>query len=346
MPYDHQYMQRAIELAGKGLGEVNPNPVVGCVIVCDNKIIGEGYHQQFGGPHAEVMAVNSVQDQGLLAMSDVYVTLEPCSHYGKTPPCADLLIEKSVKRVYIGCLDPYEEVNGLGIEKMKRAGIEVISRVLSDECWWMNRRFMTFHEQKRPFVILKWAQTNDGFIARENYDSKWISNEMSRKLVHKWRAEEDAILVGKNTAIHDDPSLTVRDWPAHRNPKRVVLDMELELQESLNLFRPDADTFIFNGSVDQEIDHMHYVKFDGYLSSMLSFLHEQKIQSIIVEGGAHVLNQFISQNVWDEARVFTSVKEFGSGIVAPDIAGQILEDHRQTGDQLVVYKNVHERKPY
>lgn len=332
-------MRRALELAELGRGKVSPNPLVGCVIVHNNQIIGEGYHQKYGGPHAEVNALNSVSKIELLPESDVYVTLEPCSHHGKTPPCADLLVEKNVKRVIYARRDPFPKVDGTGHQKMEEAGIAVEAGLLSDEAAIQNKRFLTFHEKKRPYVILKWAQTTDGFIARDNHDSKWISNEDSRRLVHKWRAEEDAILVGKNTAIHDDPALTVRDWQGE-NPIRVLLDTNLEVASTSQILADNAaSTIVFNSSKTNAEGSTRWVKSDMRPQSILNSLHEEQIQSMIVEGGSAVLKSFIRENCWDEARVFTSPQRFDRGLEAPQIEGILLEESAINDDALKIYQN-------
>lgn len=318
---DEKYMRRALQLAKLGAGRVSPNPMVGCVIVHDDTIIGEGYHQQYGEAHAEVNAVSSVKDASLFPESTVYVTLEPCAHFGKTPPCADLLVSKKVKKVVIAIQDPFMKVNGAGIKKLKNGGVEVEVGMLSQEAREQNIRFFTYHQKKRPFVILKWAQTADGFIARENYDSKWISNQYSRQLVHKWRTEEDAILVGKNTAIYDNPKLTARSWEG-QNPIRIVIDRKLELEKSVHLFNDKAKTLIFNQKTEKTRNNLHYIQYDGTTEDILKKLYEQKIQSVIVEGGAMTLDSFIKENLWDEARVFSCKTTFGSGIKAPTITGQ------------------------
>lgn len=254
-----QFMRRALELAEWGRGYVSPNPLVGCVIVHEDRIIGEGWHREYGGPHAEVNAVNSVENQALLSESTVYVTLEPCAHWGKTPPCANLLVEKKVKKVVIAATDSNPLVGGRGIEILKNAGIEVETGILEKDARWQNRRFFTQIEKQRPYVILKWAQTQDGFVAKENFDSKWISNSHSRQLVHKWRAEEDAILVGKNTAAYDNPRLDVRDWVG-KNPIRVVLDSKLELSSELNLFDQSIPTLVFNALKSDNKDNLAWIK--------------------------------------------------------------------------------------
>ncbi len=315
---DELFMIRALELAENGRGSVSPNPMVGCVIVHENAIIGEGYHQIYGGPHAEVNAVNSVENEELLKNSTVYVTLEPCAHWGKTPPCANLLVEKKVKKVVIAASDSNPLVGGKGIEILKNAGIEVEPSVLEKEARRQNRRFFTQIEKQRPYVILKWAQTHDGFVARDNFSSKWISGAQSRQLVHKWRAEEDAILVGKNTALHDNPSLNVRDW-AGKNPVRIVLDSNLELSPELKLFDQSIPTICYNSIKTESSENLEFVNLGASFSvaDILKDLQSRKIQSLIVEGGSKVLAKFIQGEFWDEARVFTGKPKFGTGIPAP-----------------------------
>ena len=331
-------MQRAIELAKLGLGYASPNPLVGCVIVHHSKIIGEGYHKTFGEAHAEVNAVQSVEDKSLLAESTAYVTLEPCAHHGKTPPCADMLVSYGVKRVVIGGLDPFEKVNGEGVRKLREGGVDVVHGILEKECREMNTRFLTSIEQKRPYVILKWAQTKNGFLARGNYDSKWISNTKSRQLVHKWRSEEDAILVGFNTAKYDNPSLTVRDWKG-RNPVRVVVDDQLALSNDLHLYDGSVKTFVLNTQKDAVSANVIYIKYDGTVWDLLNRLVASNIQSLIVEGGTNTLKSFIDTELWDEARVFTSNQNFESGIVSPKISGVVLEDLMIESDRLEILKH-------
>jgi len=337
---DTHFMQRALELASLGLGSVSPNPMVGCVIVHEGKVIGEGFHQKYGEAHAEVNAIKDVKDHSLLRDCTAYVTLEPCAHHGKTPPCADLLISKNVGKVVIACRDPFEKVDGKGIEKLQKAGVEVQLGMLEDEAIKINKRFFTFHQQKRPYVILKWAQTKDGFLARENGDSKWISNAYSRQLVHKWRTEEAAILVGKNTAITDNPSLTARDWKG-RNPTRVLLDRTLQVPQNNVLFNEEAPTIIFNTVKDHAEGTNSWIKLDDLTpQQILAHLYEEKIQSIIIEGGSQVLNSFIESDCWDEARVFTSAKEFSEGIKAPILKGNTVGEHSIQGDKLTItYKH-------
>lgn len=327
-------MRRVLELAGHGRGLVSPNPLVGCVIVHHNKIIGEGFHKQYGQSHAEVNAIHSVQDLALLPESILYVNLEPCSHFGKTPPCADLLIEHKIKKVVIANLDTNPLVAGQGIKKLRNAGIEVITGILSPEGRELNKRFFTSIENNRPYIILKWAQTADGFIARENYESKWISNAHSRQLVHKWRTEEDAVLVGTRTALHDNPQLNTRDWQG-RNPKRIVLDRFLRLDDKLNLFDGSERTICYNVLKHEEHKNLSLIRVDetDFIGNVVQDIWKQKIQSVIIEGGATTLQLFIDAGLWDEARMFSSKRTFGKGIVAPKLNGimtceaDIQEDH-------------------
>ena len=338
---DSRYMQRALELAELGRGSVSPNPMVGCVIVHQGKIIGEGYHKKYGEAHAEVNAIHSVKDHSVFPECTAYVTLEPCAHHGKTPPCADLLIEKKIKRIVVACRDPFGQVDGKGIEKLQKAGLDVQLGMLEKEAIELNKRFFTSVQKERPYVILKWAQTSDGFVARENYGSKWISNSYSRQLVHKWRGEEDAILVGKNTAIHDNPTLTVREWSG-KNPIRILLDSNLEVPKSANLFKNEAPTLILNSIKEEKSGAIEWIKTDmNNPWSVLRKLHERKIQSVIIEGGSQVLNSFINENCWDEARVFISETTFGKGIAAPEIEGKVEKEEPIFADQLTIYRNNH-----
>lgn len=342
---DELFMQRALDLAQLSRGSVSPNPMVGCVIVHNNTIIGEGRHEKFGEAHAEVNAVTSVIDQSLLKESTVYVNLEPCSHFGKTPPCADMLVKHQVKKVVIANLDPNPLVSGQGIEKLKAAGIEVVTGVLEAKGRELNKRFFTFMEKKRPYIILKWAETADGFIARENFDSKWISNEQSRKLVHKWRSEEDSILVGTATAQYDNPSLTVRDWVG-RNPVRIVIDRHARLPKTLNVFDGSQQTLCYTTSKEGSENNLIFIKLpeNQFQKELLSDLYSRKIQSVIIEGGATTLQQFINAGLWDEARVFTSDQEFGSGISAPQFHGNLIAHESVLNDTLTFYSAPHENR--
>jgi len=333
-------MRRALELAQKGLGSVSPNPMVGCVIVYHHKIIGEGWTQPYGNAHAEVHAINNVKDKSLLSQSTAYVTLEPCAHFGKTPPCADLLIQYKLKKVIVACSDPNPLVAGKGIEKLKNAGIEVEVGLMEKEGLIINRRFFTSINQERPYIILKWAQSSDRFIARENYDSKWISNNYSRKLVHKWRVEEDAILVGTNTAHYDNPKLNVRDWQG-KNPLRVFIDKNLRLPRTLSLFDGSQSTICYNLSTNSIHENLEYVMLEesNFLEYLLKDLGKRKIQSIIIEGGSSIINAFIEQRFWDEARIFTSKVKFEKGIIAPKLKFENSFTQDVQGDKLYVIRN-------
>jgi diaminohydroxyphosphoribosylaminopyrimidine deaminase/5-amino-6-(5-phosphoribosylamino)uracil reductase len=339
MNHDEIYMRRALELASLGRGRVSPNPMVGCVIVHHGRIIGEGWHQRYGGWHAEANAVELVVDQSLLSESTAYVTLEPCSHFGKTPPCADLLIRHRLRRVVICNTDSNPLVSGNGIAKLRQAGIEVNTGVLEGEGRALNSRFFTFMEKKRPYIILKWAETADGFIARTNYDSKWISNPLSRKLVHQWRAEEDAIMVGTRTALHDNPRLNVRDWSG-KDPVRVVLDKQLQLAPTLHLFDQSQSTLCFNLIKGEKQGRVAYVLLEEgreVVPQVLEGLYQRKLQSLIVEGGSQLLHSFIHQQLWDEIRLFKSRQTFGEGIRAPQFTGRPLSHHMLYGDEVISF---------
>ncbi len=331
------FMQRALDLAERGKGTVRPNPLVGCVLVHEGNIIGEGYHEQYGGPHAEVNAIDSVTDPKLLTDATAYVSLEPCSHWGKTPPCANLLVEKGIKSVVVATLDPNPIVAGKGVKLLEQAGISVQLGLLEQEARWQNRRFFCQQEKHRPYLILKWAQTQDGFIARENFDSKWISCSQSRQLVHQWRAEEQAILVGKNTALHDNPRLNVRDWTGS-DPIRVVLDSKLELPTDLHLFDQQIPTLCYTTQKSEKLTNLEWVKLPQIsLEALLADLHARQIQSVLIEGGSHTLNQFLAADLWDEARVFTAPIEFERGIAAPQLTQTPAESHAIGQDQLDLY---------
>lgn len=328
-------MLRALELAEKGAGTVSPNPRVGCVIVHGNEILGEGWHERWGGPHAEVHAVAAVSRRELLRASTVYVNLEPCAHTGKTPPCADLLIREGVKEVVIANVDPNPLVLGKGIEKLRAAGCTVRTGILADHGRELNKRFFTFHEKQRPYVILKWAQTADGFLARANFESKWISTDSSRQWVHQWRSVEDAVLVGTRTAAHDNPRLSVRDWTG-RQPIRVVIDRFLRLPHTLHLFDGTQPTWCYNVMKHHEQVNLKWIRLaeEDFLRHLLHDLWQRHVQSIIIEGGAGTLAQFIGSGLWDEARVFHSKRKFGTGIAAPPLRGTCIHETDQTGDTL------------
>lgn len=331
-------MRRALELAALGRGYVSPNPMVGCVIVHEGRIIGEGWHRKYGEAHAEVNAINSVENQALLTESICYVTLEPCAHHGKTPPCADLLVAMKLKKVVIAVVDSNPLVGGKGIKKLKEAGVEVEIGCLEEEALEQNVHFFTMMDKKRPYIILKWAETADGFVARSNFDSKWISNEYSRSLVHQWRTEEDAILVGSNTAAYDNPSLNVRSWVGN-DPLRIVIDRKLSLKSDLNLFDQSIPTILYNCQKTGHEGKLEWVKLDeaDFIESLVKDLGQRKVQSLIVEGGATILNAFIEAGLWDEARVFTSSVEFGDGIPAPKLSQQSTVSDVM-GDELRIYK--------
>lgn len=335
-------MKRALELARLGAGRVSPNPLVGCVIVHSGLIIGEGWHQKYGEAHAEVNAIESVQDKSILKDAVVYVNLEPCSHTGKTPPCADLLIKHAVKKVVVSNLDSNPLVAGNGVKKLRAAGIEVITRILEKDGRELNKRFFTFMEKQRPYIMLKWAETSDGFIARENHDSKWISNEYSRQLVHKWRATEDAILVGPMTARHDNPQLNVRDWSG-RNPVRVVMDRFLRLSDTLHLFDRSQPTLCYNVLKHEEHPNLTLIRVEeeDFIQNVLADLYKRKIQSVIVEGGATTLRLFIDAGLWDEANVFVSDKSFGKGIQSPRLNGNLIARESVFNDTLQTYHPLH-----
>jgi diaminohydroxyphosphoribosylaminopyrimidine deaminase / 5-amino-6-(5-phosphoribosylamino)uracil reductase len=337
---DEVFMRRALELAELGKGHVSPNPLVGSVIVHDSKIIGEGWHKKFGEAHAEVNAVNAVEDKSLLKESTVYVNLEPCSHTGKTPPCADMLIANKVRKVVIANLDSNPLVAGEGARKLRSAGIEVITGILDKAGHELNKRFFTFIEKHRPYIVLKWAETADGFIARENYDSKWISNEYSRQVAHKWRAEEDAILVGAKTAAHDNPQLNVRDWSG-RDPVRVVFDRFLRLDRKLHVFDRKQKTILYNVLKHEEHPNLILarVEDEDFVSNVVRDLFQKNIQSVLVEGGATTLNLFIERNLWDEARIFQSPRLFEKGIRAPALHGHVYESHSIHSDTLRIVYN-------
>lgn len=337
---DEDFMRRALELAALGKGSVSPNPMVGCVIVHEGKIIGEGWHKRFGEAHAEVNAAGSVVNRSLLRDSTVYVNLEPCAHFGKTPPCADMLIREKVKEVVIANTDSNPLVAGAGIRKLTGAGISVRKGICETEGRELNKRFFTFMEKRRPYIILKWAQTADGFMAREDHNSKWISNETSRQLVHKWRSEEDAVLVGTNTALYDDPKLTVRDWKG-KNPVRIVIDRSLKLPAHLHLFDRASLTCCYNTIRDSQSNNLEFVKLgkDNFLFDLVQDLYKRKIQSLIVEGGKETLKGFIGAGLWDEALVFISKQTFGNGIQAPGLNREFLSETRIDTDTLRTYRN-------
>jgi diaminohydroxyphosphoribosylaminopyrimidine deaminase / 5-amino-6-(5-phosphoribosylamino)uracil reductase len=332
-------MNRCLDLAVKGLGSVAPNPMVGCVIVYDGKIIAEAFHEKYGEGHAEPNAIKKVSDE-LLKDCTLYVTLEPCSHYGKTPPCADLIISKGIGKVIVGNLDSNPLVAGKGIQKLKDAGIEVEYGVLDKECRELNKRFFTFHEKKRPYIILKWAQTQDGFISHwplpENKEDNWITGKESKSLVHQWRTEEQAILIGYNTLLADNPYLNAR-LAKGKNPIRLVLTHYLDFSETLNVFNSDAKTIVFNTIKHEVKGNVEFVKIDwsSKAQQVLDYCFKNNIDSIVIEGGTNTIYNFTNLNAWDEARVFVNPhKKFEHGISAPDILFN-QSTPEQIGDDLL-----------
>ncbi|WP_066830689.1 bifunctional diaminohydroxyphosphoribosylaminopyrimidine deaminase/5-amino-6-(5-phosphoribosylamino)uracil reductase RibD [Rufibacter ruber] len=342
MPAHQKFMQRALNLATLGQGWVRPNPMVGCVVVHQGKIIGEGWHQQFGGPHAEVNALNSVQDKSLLPASTVYVTLEPCSHYGKTPPCADFLITHGVRDVVICNTDPNPLVSGRGIQKLVDAGCKVHIGVLEAEGLEMNRRFFTFQTRKRPYLVLKWAESADGFIALPGFKGCQISGTLSQKLVHKWRTEEQAILVGTRTALHDNPRLNVRHWPGQA-PTRIFIDRQLQVPGTHHLLDDTHPTLVYTLARKENLPKTQFVTLSpegGFLEQMLQDLHQRQVQSVLVEGGTVLLETFLQAGLWDEIRVFKSPVKLGDGVKAPALPAMPFASRNLAGaDELTIYRN-------
>ena len=340
-----QYMDRCLQLAQMGQGRTAPNPMVGAVLVHEGVIIGEGYHEQYGQAHAEVNAIASVKEEHLhlIEQATLYVSLEPCAHFGKTPPCADLIIEKGIPKVVVGCRDPFPQVAGKGLEKLYKAGVEVVTGIREDECRVLNKRFFTFHTEHRPYVVLKWAQTSDGCIANGNYSRIRISNAYTNRLVHRWRSEEMAILVGTNTALFDDPELTTRLWPGG-NPVRLVVDMNLRLPASLKLFNGEHKTIVFNKLRHSEHFNLLYYQVTDDVSivqQVLNALYQLKIQSVLVEGGAALLQSFIDEGAWDEARTITNENlSVGNGLSAPVLRGaHIVHAEDVHADRIRYYRN-------
>jgi diaminohydroxyphosphoribosylaminopyrimidine deaminase / 5-amino-6-(5-phosphoribosylamino)uracil reductase len=343
MNLHEKYINRCIEISKFGIRAAMPNPSVGAVVVYNDTIIGEGFTDSYGGNHAEVNAINSVFDKSMLCKSTIYVSLEPCSHFGKTPPCADLIIKNDIPNIVIGCLDSNEKVAGNGIKKLQDAGRNVIVGVLEKECKASNKRFFTFCEKKRPYIILKWAESQDGFIApsyKSNQNPVWITNEISRQLVHKWRTEEHAILVGTQTVIDDNPKLTVRDWTG-KNPIRIVLDLNNRIPSTSYVFDNEAETIMisknnFNGNFNDNINgningNLNFAK------EICDFLFKKNIQSVIIEGGLRTLQTFIDANIWDEARVFKGNCILENGTRAPVLKGKMIDKKLILDDQLFVF---------
>ena len=345
MKTHEKYIERCIQLAKNGLGTTYPNPMVGSVIVYKDTIIGEGWHKKAGEPHAEVNAINSVKDKSLLKKATIYVSLEPCSHFGKTPPCSDLIIKNEIPQVVIGTVDPNIKVAGNGIKKLIEAGINVTVGILENECHELNKRFFTFHQQKRPYVILKWAESQDGFIApkvKSEQKPVWITNSYSRQLVHKWRSEEQAILVGTQTVIDDNPKLDVRDWTGN-NPTRIVLDQNNRIAENTHVFDNQMKTIAFSKTKTNTIKEnliFEIVDFEKNMASQVTdAMYKHQIQSVIIEGGQQTLQTFIDANLWDEARIFKGNIHLIEGTKAPKLNGSYLEKYAIGQDELIISRN-------
>lgn len=351
---DQSFMYRCLELAKLGAGHVAPNPMVGALLVHEGRIIGEGWHKEYGKAHAEVNCINAVKESNrhFISQSTLYVSLEPCAHHGKTPPCTALIIRHKIPRVVIGCRDPFKEVDGKGIEKLKAAGMEVETAVLEQECRELNKRFFTFHTKQRPYIILKWAQTADGYIAplipQEGWTSEpqtqrlFISNEYSNRLVHQWRSEEAAIMVGTNTALRDDPALTTRLWPGP-SPVRLVIDLNLRLPVSLKVFDGSVRTIVFNTIKEDEKPNLSFIKLDKdkqFIPQLMDVLYRLPLQSVLVEGGAALLQTFIESGVWDEARIITNDKlRIANGLAAPLLShSEKISSYQLQNDRIEIYK--------
>lgn len=339
---DEFYIKRCLFLAKKGIGYTSPNPLVGCVIVYNNKIIGEGWHKSFGESHAEVNAIKSVNDISVLNKSTLYVNLEPCNHHGRTPPCTDLIIKHKIPRVVIGVKDPNNKVNGNGIKKLKKNGCKIKINILKKDCINLNKRFFIFHQKKRPYVILKWARTEDGFIApntKSKYTKKifWISNPISIQRAHKYRSTEDAILVGVNTILDDDPSLTLRKWNG-KHPNRYVIDPNLRLNEKVQIIKDKYPLTIINSYKNFNKKNKKWIKCNfSKTSNVLKILYKENIQSVLVEGGSKTIQFFIDENLWDEARVFTGEKKITSGIKEPVLKINETYSEKLGNDKLNIY---------
>ena len=339
-----KYISRCIQLAKNGLGTTYPNPMVGSIIVHGDKIIGEGHTSPYGGPHAEVNAINSVEDKSLLNQATIYVTLEPCSHYGKTPPCADLIIRQGIPNVVVGLLDPHEKVAGKGIEKLRAAGCQVTVGVLEKECREHHKRFLTYHTKKRPYIILKWAETADGFIApiqekrSSHLEPFWITNQYSQQMVHQWRSQEQAILVGTNTVLADNPKLNVRHWKG-KDPIRIVLDRELKINSKYHVMDGSVKTIVLTAPGNKNTnENVIYEEIDfgnDMCAQICTILYKHHIISVIIEGGARTLKSFIDEGLWDEARIFKGKNVFGKGLSAPEIHGITTSKEQIESDTLI-----------
>jgi|ERR1035437_5656167 diaminohydroxyphosphoribosylaminopyrimidine deaminase/5-amino-6-(5-phosphoribosylamino)uracil reductase len=346
-PEDEIFMQRCIDLAYNGLGKVAPNPMVGAVLVNGGMIIGEGFHHEYGKPHAEVNAINDAEKRigTIPENSTLYVNLEPCNHHGKTPPCTELIINKGIRRIVIGCIDPNEKVTGKGIERLQNSGCDVLIGIKANDCRALNKTFITYHEKHRPYIILKWAQSKDGYISSGHQSEKreWISNDYSRKLTHNWRSESQAIMVGTNTVLYDNPSLNSRDWN-RQNPIRISLDKELRLPKNMNIFDQSIPTIIFTDKKSSSFKNLEYINInfsENVIENILKELYNRNIQSLIVEGGSTLLNSFLINNYWDESRVFVGKIILGKGIKAPEISGNYKQSEPIENDLFQVVINRH-----
>ncbi len=346
MPHK-KYIKRCLQLAKKGIGRTRPNPSVGAVVVFEDKIIGEGFTSPYGGPHAEVNAINSVTDPSLLKKATIYVTLEPCSHHGKTPPCADLIIDKQIPKVVVGCIDTNSLVAGKGIKRLRDAGCEVLLGVLEKECLQHHKRFFTYQNKNRPYVVLKWAETKDGFIApfgRDEQKPVWITNSFSKQLVHKWRAQEHAILVGTNTVLEDNPSLNLRYWSGF-DPVRVILDRSLKIKANFEIYNGEGKVIVLtdtNTIIPLNKDAVIFEKIDfsqNIASQICKVLHHHKIQSLFVEGGTRMLQTFITANIWDEAKIFIGDTFFNEGIKSPAFNATLSQVEKIDNDILRTFYN-------
>lgn len=337
-----KYMRRALQLAKSAAGFVSPNPMVGAVIVHNDIIIGEGFHRRYGLAHAEVNAVDSVNElnRGLLSESTMYVTLEPCSHYGKTPPCSELIIRCGIPNVVVGCLDPFEKVAGRGVNMLREAGVNVTVGVLREECEELNKCFVTAHREKRPYILLKWAESADGFmdVDRDGCGNQMIiSNSVTKMMVHALRARYNAIMVGSNTAVKDNPTLTVRDWVGRNNPLRVVIDRAGVIAADSNILVDGGDTIIFGSKSSPKINGVEYVALNGgnpIFQEVLAELYARNITSVMVEGGAKLLNSIIQLGIWDEARVEYGKEFCNSGVKAPKVDGRVVADELHQGNRV------------
>lgn len=339
---DEKFMRRCLQLAKNGLGTTYPNPMVGSVIVFEGKIIGEGWHQKAGEPHAEVNAINAVKDKSLLSKSTIYVSLEPCIHFGKTPPCSDLIVHHKIPRVVVGTVDPHEKVAGKGIEKLRKSGAEVKVGVLEKECLELNKRFFTFHHLKRPYIILKWAESADGYLApltKTENKPVWITNVYSRQLVHKWRTEEQAILVGTTTVLEDNPKLNSRDWVGNQ-PLRIVIDKKGKISHEYEVKNQQQPTLIITEEENHKnSENCNYetLIFDHQLAEkIVHLLFEKEIQSVIIEGGRQTLQTFIDAKLWDEVRIFKGDTLFQQGVIAPKIAYKTVKKMNFLTDELLI----------